>query len=582
MSRIRDAIRRRRDGDAGFTLVEIIVAIALVSLAAAGAVPLLIVGMEAAATSRLNTQAKNLSQQRFESMRDLQFHVDRQNGPFVDLLDIYYTNLSTTATTRTRANETEVSKWVSGGAAAPAPSGPFYQVSVASLPGEPNFSQTIDTQFLSAVGAVLPASTFPSYDSQTEGQDQPPALMVGVTVITTWTDHGQSHNFTSYSRIADSRGLVSAVTTQGDAEFLRVSSSGSNANALTVDLASADASGSQSTGSVAAADLHALQAQDSTGTDYLGATGVVTSPNGGTSVNSPVGTFTSAGGGDCGWIGAGPTQVSDVTAATSGGLPQVPADVDTASPPLHQTAAQVTSGGNSGCGIFGFSNQSTAYDPKLLLASDTPLVRINNDSQNNVVVSGSAWVNASSGSVSPHSVSAGANASATKKVQLFPGASFLQPGNGGDGRGVVDIQLSQASISCLSSVQNGAATQSATGSWNVTIDYWKSTDNVGGGTRVTLPTYTWSSTTGTGSADPLAALNPANIVVYQNGTTVLHLSDYIASWSTARSIVENPSSGVHQLDGIVSIASQPVRANDIISALGLEVGNLSCVASDDR
>src|SRR4051794_11546119 len=102
------------------------VAITLVSLAAAGSIPLLIVGMKAANTSKLNTQAKNLSQQRMESMRDLPYHVDRQNGPYVDLLDIYYTNVSATTTTHTRVGETETGHWVSGGASSPAPSGAFY------------------------------------------------------------------------------------------------------------------------------------------------------------------------------------------------------------------------------------------------------------------------------------------------------------------------------------------------------------------------------------------------------------------------------------------------------------------------
>src|SRR6202007_444167 len=105
--------------------------------------PLLVGGARGAARSRLNTQAKNLAQQRFESMRDLSFHVDRQNGPFVDLLDVYYTNLGTTPVTRTRANELEVGPWVASGGSTPDPSGPFYQVSVASLPGYPGFSQKI-------------------------------------------------------------------------------------------------------------------------------------------------------------------------------------------------------------------------------------------------------------------------------------------------------------------------------------------------------------------------------------------------------------------------------------------------------
>jgi prepilin-type N-terminal cleavage/methylation domain-containing protein len=569
--------RRRNAHDAGFTLVEILVAITLLALAAGGAVPLLIVGMKAAATSRFNTQAKNLAQQRFESMRDLQFHVDRQNGPFVDLLDIYYTNLSTLATTRTRAGETEVGKWVNVVTPAPAPAKPFYQVTVGSLPGNPGFSQTIYTQFLSATGSVLPSTTFTNYDSQTEGRDQPPALMVGVTLVTTWLDHGVSHSYTSYTRISDSRGLVSAVSSQGVAEFLRVTSTGETGNALTVDLGKADASGGQSTGSAAAADVRVFEAADSTGTDYLGATGVATSPTGGTSQNSPVGVLQAGSGGSCGWVGVGPTQVADVTATTTSGLPRVPSDVDTATPPVHQVGAQVTSGGNGACEIFGFSNQSSSYASNLRLANSVPLVRIKNDPQNNVVVNGSAWVNATAGNLLTHSVTSGGNTSSTKRLQLFPGADFV-----GDGAGVVDILLESASIACSSTVSSGTVTQAATGSWRVTVDYWRSTNSTGGGERVTLPQFTWNSASGTGSADPLAAIDPASIVTYQNGSTTLRLSDYISSWSTARTIAENPNSGVHHLKGIVSVTTQAVRDNDITSALGLQLGNLSCVADDDR
>src|SRR3954468_11973880 len=180
------------------------VAITLVSIAAGGSIPLLIVGMKAANTSKLNTQAKNLAQQRMESMRDLSFHVDRQNGPFVDLLDIYYTNVSTTSTTRTRAGETEVGQWVSSGTS-PAPSGPLYKVSVSSIPDFPTFTQTVYSQFLTVTGSALAASTFSAYDSQTEGKDQPPTPMLGVTIVTSWNDHGTSHSYKSYTRIADSR-----------------------------------------------------------------------------------------------------------------------------------------------------------------------------------------------------------------------------------------------------------------------------------------------------------------------------------------------------------------------------------------
>ena len=577
MSRWRRPLIHRGNRDRGFTLIELVVAIAVVALAAAGTVPLLIAGMQAALASELNTQAKNLAQQRFESMRDLQFHVDRQNGPFVDLLDIYYTSLSTTPTSRSRANEVEVGHWVSGGASSPHPAGAFYEVTVAALPGHANFSQTIDTQFLQSTGTALPAAYLAGYDSQSEGHDQPPTLLVGATVITTWGDHGRSHSYVSYSRIADGRGLVSSLASQASGELLRVSSTGPAGNTLTVDVATAQASGSQSTGSAATADARALQATDAAGTDYTAAAGLATSPSSGASLSSPMAGFTAAGGGDCGWVGAGPTQVTDVTAATTGGLPQVPSDVDTGAPPVHQLSAQLTSGGNNACGIFGFANQSASYSSTLLLSTDAPLVRIANDPQNNVVASGSAWVNASAITAVPHTVTSGASAAATKRVQLFPGAGFVT-----DGLGVVDVRLSQATIACASSVSGGLATPSASGSWSVTVDYWNATDTTGHGQRVSLPTYTWNSASGTGSADPLAAIDPSTIVVYQNGSTVLHLSDYIASWSTDRSIVENAGSGVHQLSGIVSVSTQPVRPGDQLSAVGVQIGNLSCVADDER
>lgn len=581
MSRWLELLRRRRNRDAGFTLVEIMVALTLVAIAAGGSIPLLVVAAKASATSRLNTQAKNLAQWRFESMRDLPFHVDRQNGPFVDLLDIYYTNLSTTAATRTRANEIEVGRWVASGASAPDPSGPFYQIKVAALPGYPAFSQTIDTQFLTATGTTLPASSFTGYDSQVEGHDQPPSLLVAVTVTTTWTDHGSTHSYTSYTRIADSRGLLSTLTSQGSGEFMEVSSAGPAGNALTVDVASAKASGSQSTGSVASADVRALEARDALGQTYEGATATATSPGTAAPPNTQV-AVNSGTSGTCGWVNAPNTQYANVSAdvVNSGGLPKVPSNVDTNSPPNNQVSAQLWSGGGGCAGIFGFNNQSTSYSSNLMLDTNEPLVTILNAGTNTVTVNGSAWVNASPSTSNPHTVSSGANTSTTKSVVLFPGVTPLETNN--NFLGLVKIKLTQASLACLSSVTGGVATQSATGSWAVNISYWSATGSNGSPGYVDLPAYTWNSATDTGSADPLAAIDPSTIVVYQNGNTVLHLSDYIASWSTERSIVENSNSGVHQLDGIISVASQPVRDGDMLSAIGVQIGNLSCVADDSR
>jgi len=578
LSRVFTRLARRGGGDGGFTVIEIVVALTLIAIVTLGSVPLLIAGAKAAASARMHTQAKNLAQQRVESMRDLQFHVDRQNGPFVDMLDVYYTDLTTTATSRTRAGETMVGRWVASGGVSPAPtSGPFYKTTVAQLSADARYSQEIDVQFLDASGAVVPAASFANYNSQVEGRDQPPSLLVAVTVTTAWNDHGTSHHFTTYTRIADSRGLTAALTSQGSGEVLRVTSSGPLGNALTVDLATTEADGSQSTGSTASADIRALYAVDATGSTYFGANGVATSPNASAAATTPVNGVSS--GSNCGWISAGKTQVSNVTAATTNGLPQVPSNVDTASPPTNQALAQLTlAGSGNPCGSFAFNNQSTTYTSALQLSTSLPLVRISDDNTvGNIGATGSAWVNATTDAVSPHSVKSGANASTTRAIQLFPNATFVT-----DGLGLVDIKLTSSSIACSSTVTSGAgASQSSTGSYSVTIDYWSPTAPGAVNNRVSK-TFTWTSSSGTGTADPLAAIDPSTIVVYQNGATVLHLSDYISSWSTARSITENPSSGVHQLSGIVSVASTAVRDGDPASSVGLQVGNLSCVADDER
>src|SRR4051812_44807376 len=240
--------------------------------------------MKAANASKLHTQAKNLAQARLEAMRDMQFHVDRQNGPFVDMLDVFYTDLTTSATTRVRGSETMVGKYIASGASSPEPSGAFYQVKVAQLPANSRFSQTIDTQFLNTAGSPMPPSSLAGYDSQVEGKDAPPSLMVGVTVITSWSDHGTTHSYSTYTRMTESRGTAQLLSTQGTAEFLRLASATPGGSPITVDVGLAQADGSTTTGSSATATDKGVYGTDGSGTSLLGAYGLATSPSAGGSV----------------------------------------------------------------------------------------------------------------------------------------------------------------------------------------------------------------------------------------------------------------------------------------------------------
>lgn len=571
----------RRDG--GFTLIEVMIAMVVLALAAMAVLPLLLSGAQASNVAKLNTQAKNLAQLRLEKMRDLAFHVERQNGPYVDLLDQYYTSRSTTATTRTFGNETSVGQWVGSGTAnSGEPALPFYRVTVASLPEYPQFSQVITTQFLKADGSVLPASAFPNYDSQVEANDGPPTLLVGVTVLTSWTVRGQPKVFRTYTRISDSRGALAMLTSQAKSQFLRVTSADSAGNALSSEIGLATANGSLSSGSAASVDVRAGFATDGVNPDVLAANGLATQPAGTTSGTASMSTVR-VGSGPCGWTAFGQSTVGNYTAAINSGVPLVPAAVESSSPPPTQAFSGLSANGSNACGIYSFHNDTSTWALPVAPVPDASmgpqLVRIKDAGGNAQVVRSSSWLRASAITANPHTVESGVETTNSRAVQILPGLPFVT-----DGGGLVEVTVGSARLSCTASVVPGSSqTQSASGSYSVTVSYWRSTNASGGGQRVTT-TYPWSSASS--SADPLAALSPSSIVVYEDGATRLSLSDFISSWSLQRSISEGATNGVHSLDGVFTTTTVPTRdvagVPDPKSSVGVQIGKLSCVADDNR
>jgi len=559
--------------DGGFTLVEVLVALVVLALGAAGVVPLLIVGAQAATFAKTNTQAKNLAQQRIERMRDLQFHVERQNGPFVDLLDQYYTDLATSPTVYTIGGETATGQWVSSGTpGAGEPAVPFYRVSIASLSGYTAFSQTVDAQFLSPNGTAAAATLFPTYDSQVEANDAPPTLLLGVTVLTTWTVNGKFHRYSAYTRITQTRVPPPLLTSRASAELLRVTSTSPAAAALSADVATSVADGSLSTGSAASGSTRAGLAQDSANADTQAANWLTVAPDGTATGTPSVSGQTIAGKGSCGWASFGRSDVQGGSASVANGLPRVPADAATGG---FISAALDAAGNNNSCGLFSFNNQNGALDPRLQLTAGAPLVSIPDASGNSRAVTGSAWVSASDLITTPHNVTSGAMAANNSgtPVQLFPGLPFVS-----DHKGLVDVTLTSSSLQCAANVLPGnAQQQTSAAAYSVTVDYWVANNGTGSAGRVSA-TYSMN-----GAVDPLVALPPASIVVYQNGSTVLHLSDYVNSWALLRSVSEGATNGVHSLNGIFTAATGPVRgSSDLASSVGVQVGLLSCVADDGR
>lgn len=579
MSRIRSARLRRASSEDGFTVIELIVSLTILALASAAMVPVMIIGTAAAAAAKMHTQAKALAQQRIEQMHDLQFHVDRQNGPFVDLLDLYYTDLVQTATTRTRGSETMTGQFVpSGTGTAGEPSTPFYRVKVTSLPGFPQFSQTIDTQFLDSAGAVVPASGLTGYDSQQIGLDAPPTLLVGITVLTNWTLKGSSKVFSEYTRLADGRGVQTLLTSHAKAEGIRASSAGSGGNALLADVAQVETDGSQSTGSSSSVSATAFDVSDSTSSSSVlsgtPANGVSVSPGTTPTPVTPASPVM-AGGGTCGWSNVGRTSVTNVTSAITNGLPTVPSNVDAANPPVNQASVDVLAAG-TGCGgnAFGFNNQSSSYDPALGLQSGGPLVSMADASGGASLIGATAWQRATDPTLSTRSVTSGSGVAMAQAVVLFPQTTLP---NGRTIPFVASVRVTTASLSCSASTASGTLSLTATATYTAVVSWYEDTAASGIPT-LQSQTVTWSSASGP-AADPLPTLLARK--VYNVNGVVKTVANWL-SWSSTRTITESPTSGVHALDSVVHVATVPVRAGDATSSLNVDLGLISCVADDNR
>ncbi|HEX6875759.1 MAG TPA: type II secretion system protein, partial [Nocardioidaceae bacterium] len=321
---------RARRGDAGFTMIEVLVALTILATMAASMIPVLVTGIRASQKARLETQAKNITQQRIEAMRGLPFHVDRQNGPFLDLLDVYYTDLSTATTTRAIGGETSKANWISNAPGTGGlPSGPAYHVSYPSIPGYPSFTQDVYTQFLRTTHtlATVPAG----YTSQVVGSDDPPALLFGVTVITSWTSGQSARSYRTYTEIADGRTSVALITTQAHSVFLRAVSTAADGTTYEGHVGDVQADGSLTSGSLANVQAASGYFELTNQPRVAGAIGsAVAPPNPAGSAASFVSPQVKASGsGPCGWGSLGKTQYDDVSADTAQGWPSAPSDAGT-------------------------------------------------------------------------------------------------------------------------------------------------------------------------------------------------------------------------------------------------------------
>ena len=571
--------------DDGFSLVEVMVGMVLTALVMTASLPTFISMLRSSVTVKLDTRAKNLTQERIEQMRDLQFHLDRQNGPFLDLLDIYYTDAKLAApTTSLNIGGTALTgQYIAAGAAASGePAAPFYRVTSSPLSGASGFAQKIVTQFLRPDGTVIAAAAFQnSYDSQLVGKDQPPSLMVGLTVTTSWLDAGKTKTFSAHTRIASGRSAAPVIQTQADAVAVDVTSTAADGTTLKLQLGVASAAGSQASGSTASGYASGAVA---TRTGSAPVTGLVSQFNLPTQGVSSSGMAASQSGVSCGWYGFGRSALSRVTGDISTGLPRVPVDVDLALPGNTLSGNLVDNGGGE-CGLMTYDNHFGGGLPRPagdLIGNQMgapPYVRIADTTGGSATaVSGATYLVSNPLTSAAQTSSSGASSFVKRQVVLFPN----NPDSGG--KGLVSITLDSARVDCRSGVSGVDGT--VAGAYRLALGWW------GKASSDSTPrwhTASWAYDSASSTAPVLASGSDS----WDPATTVLGnglLLDQVVTSSLAGSapavVTVGATSGLRGFtSGTLSLSSASTLTNETgvgYSAVKLQVGQLTCVADDQR
>lgn len=576
--------------DAGFTLIEIIVALGVLTVVMVALLPQLVVGIRASGTARLVTQAKGVAQGELERVRNLPFHIAPAAGSFVDLLDRYYPDRTApTGTGPCRSGgkytvpTTGWGGYVTAGSAARCDyepgSGSFYRT-VHVLPaeaGRTTFTVVTDAQFLS--GATPPVAVDPGvgYDSRVTGRDNPAASQMGVTVTVFYSERGTPRPVSMFTQVAGRLPSSTRLRARADVRAVEVGS-------VTVDPASAERvplslsaglvnlTSAVSYASTVTANRTAASAGLGTGDKASGASGTASAPPATAlaPLAAPAGQLASGG---CAYACWGGSQLPAMSLSADQGLPVA----GTSTAPAQALLTDGSQGGIS----FGNTTDPSAYRPGLALAP--PLVTLDTSLAPQpsglsgcapgatgtpalVAASGYLRTTATDDSAAPSNVESCAVARAVP-VELFP-TSFAP-------RGVVRVELVGAAAQCL--VQGAAHTASTHYDYRAIVEYYDGS------------TYRTAATVVPGmTSDPLDAV-PLTTPVGGGKT----LGDYVASWSSLSTgkVATTEAGGVAEvtLPGVVTIASQPTRLDpssasgyDESSVVSLTVGAMTCHAEDSR
>jgi prepilin-type N-terminal cleavage/methylation domain-containing protein len=578
-----------RGPDSGFSLIEVIVALGVLTIVMVTLLPQLVVGITSTGTARLVTQAKGVAQGQLERMRNLPFHIAPAAGDHRDVLDTYYRNLTAPGVTpvcTTGSGYAVPHVGWSGYVSATAerctyePAGAFYR-KVEELPaanGIGRFTMVVDTQFLSGSTPPQPVTPREGYDTQTTGRDTPASSQIGITVTLLYADRQTLRPVTTFTQISQQPATTTRAEAEADVTTIEVSSVTSANGAVSLSSGLLHLTGSLTYASTAGASLTGTSAGLATGEQASGATATVSAPpaQAAATRTSGEGWLAST---DCELACWGSTRLDVAALSAESALPNVGSQAAPMQALLTDTLRNGVSFGNSA---------ASAYRTDLKLTP--PLLRLHPDAAPTAsgispgcVPGGTgtpAYVEASAyvRTTGPDSTAVESCAVArTASLSMFP-TSFAP-------RGLVVIELQKASARCL--VQGGDHLATTASDFRAVVKYWD--------TRGAGPDDDGYSTAGEivpgMSEDPLDAV-PMSTVVFEGGepTQDLLLSHYIASWSslTDEEVARSQVGGSAEvtLPGVVRIASQPVRqgatAPDETSVVSVTLGAVSCSAADMR
>lgn len=563
MSPLWNSFRNRRDSaDEGFTLIEVLVALVLFALFSTAALPLVITGLRTGTVSKLDTGAKNLTQERFEKMRNLPFHTPQSSNAGPDLLDRYFPNLVAAANADAPGFVTAT------GARRPGePAGAFYRVLVPAAEISPDaatastfdrYTQRVATQFLNSAGQVLTPTAWDSLSSPAD--EALPSLIVRVTATTTWQAGSLSKSYTVSTEITEGRAAPPIARAELRATAVRLSSVHKDAFGTVSDLlleaGAITADGQVARGAKAAAAGRGVFASLVPGTRVDGAGAGGAAPTDKTTGLASIGTKNFVDAGAFSLAGFGESTVEPFFLGAASGQFQV----GSATAPVRSAVKTA--------GELRFTNKPNLADADLMLAPDLPVVRALGSGSETTVSTGYMF---STGGASTNAV----RASASMVTQTF---GVLPTSYANDG--LIQVQLVSSTVTCTAGSGASAPDVDYVGRFR----YWKYDPALAAGGA-----YTEFQALGdAATVDELAALLSSDVVTHRTAADIgKTYADYFSSLSSATStslanqrLVEPPRYEANH-PSLIQLTTISLRS-DVESSVNIALGAASCRAEDRR